>query len=419
MFFFQLQEELRSIIQSTYPRVNLKNIPLSLVRPPDPKNASGKNFGNLATSCFDLAKIIKENPEKIAEKIALQFENSPFKNWIKKIKQEKAYLNLEIDFTLLGTKLCTQIEEKKDYGKNNIGKGKKILIEFSSPNTNKPMHLGHARNNAIGFSLAKIFQYSGYQVTKVNLINDRGIHICQSMLAYDLFGKNKTPEEEKKKGDHFVGDYYVLFHQQKNESLLEKAQDYLKKWEEKNTKIYSLWEKMNRWVLQGLKETYTRCGIEFDKFYFESETYKLGKKEVENALKNNLCEKNEEGAILINLEKEKLGKKILLRKDGTAVYITQDIWTTIKKFQDYNPEKCLFVVGSEQNLHFKTLFAVLKKFGYFWAQNCTHISYGMIFLPDGKMKSREGKIIDLDNFLDEIKNLALKGLKKRDRKNAL
>ena len=321
-----------------------------------------------------------------------------------------------MDYQYLGKDLLEVIQNNPDYGKNNIGEQKKIVIEFSSPNTNKPLHLGHARNNSIGFSLSKILEFSNYQVCKVNLINDRGIHICQSMIAYDSFGKNQTPESKAQKSDHFVGDYYTLFHQKKKEEpdLEKEAQNTLQKWEKGDEKTRTLWKKINNWALDGIQKTYKRCGIEFDKFYFESETYELGKKEIEKAYQSKICYEKEDGAVAISLEKEKLGEKILLRKDKTAVYITQDISSTIAKYQDYKPHQMLFIVGSEQQLHFQILFAILKRFGYQWAENCKHLSYGMIFLPDGKMKSREGKIVDLDNLLNNIQKLAFIELEKRN-----
>lgn len=412
MFFSKIKLEFGKIIYQSYKEIT--NFSYTLVTPPNPK------LGHLAFGCFMLAKKLQIAPEKIAETIVKKFY--PVNNgWIKKINSQGAYLNLSLNYEKLGKILLDEVLQNPDYEKNNIGAGKKIVIEFSSPNTNKPLHLGHARNNCIGFSLSKILKSSGYKTIQANLINDRGIHICQSMLAYSLFGKKKTPQSEKKKGDHFVGDYYVLYHKKKKENpeLEEQANQLLRKWEVKEKKVMELWNQMSHWALTGIQQTYQRCGIEFDKFYFESQTYANGKKEVEKALINNLCYKNQDGAILISLSEEGLGQKVLLRKDATAVYITQDIYTTIKKYEDYHFDECLFVVGSEQKLHFQTLFALLKKFGYQWADTCKHLSYGMIFLPEGKMKSREGKIVDLDNLLNEIQQAALQELQKRQntRKN--
>ena len=412
MFFSQLQIELQNTIRDNYPQLDPTIFFCKLVTPPNPK------LGHLAANCFMLAKSLSQTPQQIAQTIAQNFIPTD-KNWISKIQSEGAYINLLLDYRKLGKILLDTIYTKQDYGKNDHGAGRKILIEFSSPNTNKPLHLGHARNNSIGFTLAKILENASYDVVKANLINDRGIHICQSMLAYSLFGKAKTPQSEKRKGDHFVGDYYILFHQKKvqDPKLVEQAQEYLQKWEQGDSDIRQLWELMTAWALAGINETYKRCAVEFDKFYFESDTYVLGKQIVKKALTANICQKNKEGAVVINLADEGLGEKVLLRKNGTAVYITQDIFTTIKKYQDYAFDECLFVVGSEQKLHFQTLFAILKKLGFQWVQNCKHLSYGMIFLPDGKMKSREGKIVDLDNLLDEVKNLALQEIQKRKDKD--
>ena len=406
MFFSKIKLEFEKIIYKNYPE--LTDFSCNLTIPPD------SSLGHFAFGCFPLSKKLHTAPEKIAQEIAKNF--TPRKNGrIEKIYHTGAYLNFFLNYKKLGKILLDQITQNPEYEKNKKGAGKKIVIEFSSPNTNKPLHLGHARNNCIGFALANILQASNYEVIKVNLINDRGIHICQSMLAYTLYGEKKTPQKEKKKEDHFIGDYYVLYHQKKKKypELEQQANELLRKWETKDKAVLELWNKMNHWALKGIKKTYQRCGIEFDKFYFESQTYEKGKIEVKKALVKKICYKNEDGAILISLKKEGLGQKVLLRKDTTAVYITQDIYTSIKKFKDFHFDECLFVVGSEQKLHFQTLFALLQKFGYQWVKSCKHVSYGMIFLPEGKMKSREGKIVDLDNLLDEIAQLALQELKKR------
>ena len=406
MFLEQIKDELTKHIKKAYPQLN--TFSCQLVSPPSP------DLGHFAFGCFFLAKELKQSPTLIAQKIVENFTTN--KGIIDKIENKQGYLNLFLNYKKLANNLLKAVLQNSNFGASELGKGKTVLIEFSSPNTNKPLHLGHARNNAIGSSLTKILQWVGYKVIKANLINDRGIHICQSMLAYSLFGEQKTPESEKQKSDHFVGDYYVLFHQKKEKQpeLIQKAGELLQKWEKKDPTTLQLWKKMNKWALHGILQTYQHWDIFFNKFYFESDTYLLGKQEVEKALKKKLCYKNEEGAVVISLEDKKLGKKVLLRADGTSVYITQDIFASIKKYKDFSPDFSLFVVGSEQKLHFQILFAILEKFGFSWAKNCKHISYGMIALPDGKMKSREGKVVDLDNLVDEVKKLALIEIQKRN-----
>jgi len=307
--------------------------------------------------------------------------------------------------------------QKESYGRINLGNGKGIMIEYSAPNTNKPQHLGHVRNNTIGMALSNILEKASFRVYRVNLVNDRGIHISKSMIAYKLWGNGKTPESEGKKGDHFVGDYYVLFEQKakKDPVLLKEAQELLIKWENGDKDVVNLWRKMNTWVYEGFDETYRRLGCKFDKIYYESDTYKLGKDIVFKALKEGHCYKDSKGDIVIDLRDRGLEKKVLLRKDGTSVYITQDIGTTVMKFNDFNIERSIFVVASEQKYHFKVLFNVLDIFGYEWAKNCFHLGYGMVYLPEGKMKSREGKVVDADNLMDELHQLAKNEIMKRNR----
>ena len=412
MFLHFIKQELKEHIQKTFnQKSNTSGLiadSFILVEPPD------ISLGHLAMGCFPLAKILQTSPQQIAQELAHQFSTKS-DSWINKLVNVGAYLNVFLNLDKLGDNLLTEISNNENYGKNEQGKQQTVMVEFSSPNANKPLHLGHCRNNAIGFSLSQLFSYCGFKVICANLINDRGIHICQSMLAYNLFGKGKTPQSEKKKGDHFVGDYYVLFHQEKEKdaTLEEQSQLWLQKWEQGDSLILKLWEKLNSWVLAGFQETYNRFGIKFDKYYFESQTYKKGKQEVLQALEKGICYKESNQAIAIDLADENLGCKILLRADGTSVYITQDIYTTIQKFKDYDLSQCIFVVGSEQNFHFKTLFNILKKFGYSWAKNCKHLSYGMISLPEGKMKSRKGKVVDIDDLADEVKDLAYQELKEK------
>lgn len=374
--------------------------------PPDDK------FGHLAFACFPLARVAKKAPPMIAQVLAEKWGTTEgFKN----VVSTGPYLNFFFSPQYLYENLMSECIADSGYGENEIGAGKQVMLEYSSPNTNKPLHLGHGRNNLLGITLSKLLSKSGYDVVKANLVNDRGVHICKSMYAYQTFGKGETPESENVKGDKLVGDYYVTYanEEKKNPEILEHVQQMLRDWEAGDSAVRGLWQKMNSWVLSGFKETYQRMGVAFDKYYYESETYKGGREIILDAFEKGICDKEDNGAISIDLEKDKLGKKILLRGDGTSMYITQDINTTVTKFSDFNLDGCLFVVGNEQDNHFKILFKVLEKFGFDWASRCEHISYGMINLPEGKMKSREGTVVDLDNLMDEMKAMALEELKGR------
>ena len=312
---------------------------------------------------------------------------------------------------------------------------KKILIEFSAPNTNKPQHLGHVRNNTLGMSLASLLKRVGHEVVEINLVNDRGIHICKSMLAYQRFGNGETPESSGMKGDHLVGKYYVRFSaafadevktvreqhpewadKSADELFLETeigraAQQMLRDWEAGKPEVRELWQRMNSWVFAGFDETYKRMGIRFDHTYLESETYLLGKDIVAVGLEKGVFSKRDDGAVICDLGK--LGKKVVLRSDGTSVYITQDMGTTVRKHEDYSPDTMIWVVGDEQNLHFQMLFEILRRLGYEWASDLHHLSYGMVNLPNGRMKSREGTVVDADDLFDEMTELAKTACKER------
>lgn len=311
------------------------------------------------------------------------------------------------------------IEEYSFVKTNN--KSKPVVIEFCSPNTNKPLHLGHIRNNLLGFSISNILKATGNKVERVQIINDRGIHICKSMAAWILYSNGETPKSSFTKGDHFVGKYYVLFEKIYNQEvkklilsgksendarnsapIMLKAKDILVKWERKDPNIISLWKKMNLWVYQGFNQTHNRLGISFDKNYYESDTYLHGKKYINEGINKNIFYKKNDGSVWVDLKKEGLDEKILLRSDGTSVYITQDIGTAILRKIDFNFEKMIYVVGNEQDYHFKVLFMILKKLQMSWSSKCYHLSYGMVDLPDGKMKSREGTTVDADNLMDDM-----------------
>lgn len=374
--------------------------------PPDEK------MGHLAFACFPLAKLAKKAPPMIASILAEAWGPTDL---FQSVKATGPYLNFSFNPGFLANTLIEACSNNPEYGNSETGKGKTLMVEYSSPNTNKPLHLGHGRNNLLGIVLSNLLEKTGFDVVRANLVNDRGVHICKSMLAYQKWGDGITPESTNKKGDKLVGDFYVLYDKKEKENpeLLEEVQQMLRDWEAGKPEVLDLWKTMNEWVLSGFRHTYDRMGARFDKFYFESETYKGGKEIVLEALAKGFCYEEENGAVAINLEDEKLGRKILLRGDGTAMYMTQDINTTVTKFNDYDLAGSLFVVGNEQDNHFRILFKVLKRFGYDWADKCEHISYGMITLPEGKMKSREGTVVDLDELMDSMYEMALEEIKAR------
>jgi arginyl-tRNA synthetase len=309
------------------------------------------------------------------------------------------------------------------------------MVEFSSPNTNKPLHLGHLRNDVLGESISRILAACGAELRKVCIINDRGIHICKSMLAYKEQGEGRTPESEGVKSDRFVGDWYVRFSKDLKEEaealarekgldrkeaeaqapIMGRAQEMLRKWEAGDGETVSLWETMNRWAVEGVKQTYERTGISFDQYYFESQTYLLGKDEILKGLEKGVFYREEDGSVQIDLGAEKLDKKVLLRKDGTSIYITQDIGTAIYRHRDWPFDRLVYVVGSEQQYHFKVLFAILNKLGFEWAKNLYHLSYGMVNLPEGRMKSREGTVVDADDLIDSLRDMAREEIREKER----
>ncbi|OJW18247.1 arginine--tRNA ligase [Mucilaginibacter sp. 44-25] len=303
--------------------------------------------------------------------------------------------------------------------------GKKVMVEYSSPNTNKPLHLGHIRNNLLGFSLSEILSAAGYEVVKANLVNDRGIHICKSMLAWQQFGNGETPQSSGLKGDHLAGKYYVWFDKaykqqitelieegqteeeaKKNAPLIKQAQEMLQKWEAGDEEVISLWKTMNGWVYDGFAETYKALGVSFDKYYYESDTYLLGKDIVEEGLAKGVFFKKDDGSVWIDLTEDGLDQKLVLRADGTSVYITQDLGTAQLKYNDYHMDESIYVVGNEQDYHFKVLFLILEKLGKSWAKGLYHLSYGMVDLPSGKMKSREGTVVDADDLMADMYSTA-------------
>ena len=375
--------------------------------------------GDLTLVVFPLLKVTKKSPEQSAEEIGKWLlGNSDIANSYNVVK---GFLNLSIkDEIWLGQFNVWARDE--NFGKSNSSTGKTFMVEYSSPNTNKPLHLGHLRNNFLGYSVAEILKANGHEVYKTQIINDRGIHICKSMLAWQLFGNNETPESTGMKGDHLIGKYYVAFDKEykkqiadlveggmelkdaeREAEIFKDAQAMLIKWEARDSEIYTLWETMNAWVYDGFETTYKKMGVDFDKLYYESNTYILGKDIVEKGIADNHFYKKEDGSVWCDLSDHKMDDKLLLRADGTSVYMTQDLGTAIERYKDYsNLSGLIYTVGNEQNHHFKVLFTILKKIGYSWAEGCYHLSYGMVDLPTGRMKSREGTVVDADELMDSV-----------------
>lgn len=380
--------------------------------------ANFREEGDYSLVVFPLLKISKKSPEETARLIGEKMvEITP---QIQSFSVIKGFLNLKIVSTFW-TEFVNTTYKSENYGINETAEGKPVIVEFSSPNTNKPLHLGHIRNNLLGYSVAEILKANGKKVHKVNLVNDRGIHICKSMLAWKLFGNNATPESCGKKGDKLVGDFYVLFDKKFKEevaalkatglneeeagarsSLMTQARQLLVEWEQKDTETIDLWRTMNGWVYSGFDETYRQLGISFDKTYYESETYLLGKELVEEGLQKGVLYRKPDNSVWIDLTSDGLDEKLLLRADGTSVYMTQDLGTAQLRYDEFHPEGMIYVVGNEQNYHFDVLKLVLKKLGKEWADGIFHLSYGMVELPEGKMKSREGTVVDADDLVDEM-----------------
>ncbi len=367
--------------------------------PPDPE------LGDYALPCFELSKIRKDSPENIAEDLSNEIQ---VEKPIGRVENKGPYLNFFIDEE---SRAINVVERTNAELLEKEESSKKILIEYPSPNTNKPLHLGHVRNMVLGSSVANILEAKGHDVVEVNLNNDRGIHICKSMLAYEKWGDGAEPD---KKSDHFVGDFYVKFAKkaEKNPELKEEAQEMLRKWEKDDEEVKRLWKKMNEWALKGFRETYENYNISFDKEYFESDVYKQGKIFIQN--NKDKFKVDDNGALIAPLERKYgIQDKAVLRGDGTSIYATQDVGLTLQKIKDFNPDKQIWVVAREQNLYFKQLFAILDMLDIGDKEDYYHLSYGMVNLPSGRMKSREGKVVDADDLLEEMKNLAREEIEKR------
>ena len=400
------------------------------------QNAPNPEMGDLGAPMFVFAKALRMAPPMIASGVVEHIKDCS----LGEVLAVGPYVNIKLDKAGAAFPILKAVnEQKEEYGSlNQNGKkpleGRKVMVEFSSPNTNKPLHLGHLRNDALGESVSRILKMAGAEVCKVDLINNRGVHICKSMLAYKMFheANGDTPEKLGMKGDHFVGQCYVEFdrylkgekdkpetaHPEANQM----AEDMLIKWEQGDPEVHALWEKMNKWTFDGVKETYARTDVSFDKYYFESETYLKGKDEILKGLEKGVFFKADDGSVRIDVtdvvgkgKDEDTHEKVLLRKDGTSVYFTQDIGTAISRHNDWAFNQLVYVVASEQNYHFKILFHILKKLGFDWAEKLFHLSYGLVNLPSGRMKSREGTVVDADDLIDALHAQALDAIKERGR----
>jgi len=416
-----LTQQVENFILQAIPQLYHQEIDISLVQIQKTK----KDFdGELTVVTFPFVKLARKSPEAIGVELGEWLvANAPI---IKGFNVIKGFLNLSIN-PRYWLQMLQMITQDPYYG-SKLPKpdAPVMMIEYSSPNTNKPLHLGHIRNNLLGYSIAEIQKANGWNVVKTNIVNDRGIHICKSMLAWQKFGNGETPESSGMKGDHLVGKYYVIFDKEykkqvadllqqgmsedeakKKAPLMIEAQEMLRKWENDDVTVRQLWEMMNKWVYAGFDQTYKQLGVDFDKIYYESETYLEGKNKVEEGLSKGVFYKKEDGSVWADLTQDGLDEKLLLRADGTSVYMTQDIGTAKLRYDDYPIQKMVYVVGNEQNYHFQVLALLLDKVGFSWGKDLVHFSYGMVELPEGKMKSREGTVVDADDLMQEMVQTAL------------
>ena len=415
----QLSEAIASTLHTLYDLTTTADeITLTATRP--------EFEGHVTLVVFPYLKASHKSPQETAETIGAKLQEQT--DLIASYGVVKGFLNLTLTDTAWISAL-REIANTPHYGHiTPTEQSPLVMIEYSSPNTNKPLHLGHVRNNLLGYSLAQILEASGHRVVKTNIVNDRGVHICKSMLAWLRWGNGETPESSGKKGDHLIGDYYVRFDKEyraelaqiraahpdwsdeeveAKSQLMADARQMLRQWEQGDPEVRALWRQMNEWVYKGFDETYSRMGVSFDKIYYESDTYLVGREEVLRGLKEGLFERHEDGSVWADFEAEGLDKKILLRSDGTSVYITQDIGTAKLRYQDFPIDQMVYVVGNEQEYHFQVLSLLLDRLGYKWGKSLTHFSYGMVELPHGKMKSREGTVVDADDLMDAMRDTAL------------
>lgn len=401
-----IEEKLSEIILSVY---QLKDIKLEV------QENKTEFEGDFTIVTFPLVRQLKKNPESIGVELGESLTAQT--DLVESFNVVKGFLNIKINNRLFIDNFRSLNENFSNVEKKNST----VMVEYSSPNTNKPLHLGHIRNNLLGFSVAQILKEAGYDVIKTQIINDRGIHICKSMLAWEKFGNAETPETTQTKGDKFVGNYYVEFDKnykkqiseligqgvdeeqaKKKAPLMKEAQKMLLDWENGDEKVRTLWNEMNSWVYKGFNETYKRLGVSFDQVQYESNTYILGKDLIQEGLDKGVLYQKEDGSVWCDLTEEGLDQKLLLRSDGTSVYMTQDLGTAVERFKENNIQKLIYTVGNEQDYHFQVLFNILKKMGYSWANQLFHLSYGMVELPNGKMKSREGTVVDADDLMQEM-----------------
>lgn len=374
-----------------------------LERPP------GSIGSDLAYPCFVLAKRRRGNPAEIAREMSSKLRPAGL---VGNVDFYGPYINFYLDWKKAGGPLMRGIIRKGGrYGRSR-GTGKRVMVEYSAPNTNKPLHLGHLRNGALGMAVSNILEAAGYRVVRANLYNNRGSHVCKSMLAYRMWGKKRKPRE---KPDHFVGGFYVMFERRRSEKLDKEVQDMLKKWENGDREVCSLWKKMDGWAIQGFRETYKRFGSEFDVEFRESDFWDKAGPIIERGLRKRAFRRDKDGFTVADLEKHNLGRKVIRRADDTSIYITNDLALTPHKFRRFRLDRAIWVVGSEQNMYFRQLFKIFGLLGFPWARECHHLSYGLVFLPEGKMKSREGKVVDADDIIDRMQRLAVKEIRKRSR----
>lgn len=384
--------------------------------------STSKDFeGDITLLLFPILKQVKTSPKELGELIGLKLKLES--DLITDYNVVNGFLNLKINSSFY-INFLNKIRQESKFGHIKPKKDADlIMIEYSSPNTNKPLHLGHIRNNLLGYSISQILKANGKKIIKTQIINDRGIHICKSMIAWKLFGENKSPSDEKLKGDHFVGKFYILYNKEyksqvksimdtgktaeyaeANAPIFLKAQDLLRKWEANDKEVRKLWKRMNNWVYDGFEFTYKTLGVDFDSYYYESDTYLLGKNLIEEGISKGVFYSKNDGSVWVDLKPDGLDEKLLLRSDGTSVYITQDLGTAYKRFLDHSEiNGMVYTVGNEQDYHFKVLFLILKKLGFNWSNNLYHLSYGMVDLPSGKMKSREGTVVDADDLIDTMR----------------
>ena len=411
----EISEIVEKFVKATF-KVFVKNFEFQSTR---------KDFeGDITLVLFPLVKQIKINPKQLGELIGSELKSES--DLIKDFNVVNGFLNLTItsSFYIL---FLDKVKNDLKYGHTEPkDDANLIMVEYSSPNTNKPLHLGHIRNNLLGYSISQILKANGNKIIKTQIINDRGIHICKSMVAWKLFGENKSPLDAGIKGDHFVGKFYVLFNKEyniqvktlveegqteeyakANASIFMEAQDLLIKWEANDKEVRELWNKMNNWVYNGFEDTYKMLGVDFDSYYYESDTYLLGKKLIKEGVSKGVFYSKKDGSVWVDLKSDGLDEKLLLRSDGTSVYMTQDLGTAYQRFLDHSKiDGMVYTVGNEQDYHFKVLFLILKKLGYNWSKNLFHLSYGMVDLPTGKMKSREGTVVDADDLITTMRNSA-------------